>query len=228
MTYHTLDNPVWHALTTQHAALAITATGAARYQPGIAPFAAVGDPSGRTAGQLISLVHDHESVFIVGVSPQPQSGWKLELKPPVVQMVCSSPPPAIPGPATTELSAMHRDDMLALTALVFPDFFRPRTGEMGRYLGIYDGGRLASMAGERMRLDGYQEISAVCTHPDYLGRGYAQRLISLLCHDAFGRGFVPFLHVFRDNSRAIGVYDKLGFVERANLPVWSLHKAKDD
>jgi len=227
VTTHILDNPVWHALTTQHAALAITAPGAAKYQPGIAPFAAVGDESGHAATQLISLVDDHESVYLVGVAPRLPPGWRLEPKPPVLQMICGSPPPEIPGPAITGMSAANRDDMLALTALVFPGFFRPRTLDMGCYLGIYDGGRLAAMAGERMRLDGYQEISAVCTHPDCVGRGYAQRLVSLLCRTALGRGFTPFLHVYHDNARAIGVYRKLGFAERTSLPLWSLHKNDD-
>jgi predicted GNAT family acetyltransferase len=95
---------------------------------------------------------------------------------------------------------------------------------MGAYYGIYDGARLAAMAGERMRLDGYQELSAVCTHPSYTGRGYAQRLLALLSNSAFDRGFVPFLHVYADNARAIGVYRKMGFVDRTILPFWALHQ----
>ena len=121
------------------------------------------------------------------------------------------------------MTMAQSDDMLELTALVFPGFFRPRTLEMGEYLGIYHGSRLAAMAGERMRLDGFQELSAVCTHPDYTGRGYAQRLLSLLCRRAFERGFTPFLHVYADNARAIGVYRRLGFEDRKLLPLWLLH-----
>jgi ribosomal protein S18 acetylase RimI-like enzyme len=223
----TLDNPVWHALTTQHAALAITATGAAKYPQAVAPFAAVDDEPGHAAMQLASLVEDSESVYLVGVAPDPPPGWILEPGKPCLQMICHAPPADIPGPPVTEMSEVQRDDMLALTALVFPGFFRPRTLEMGRYLGIYDGGRLAAMAGERMRLDGFQEISAVCTHPDYTGRGYAQRLVSLICRGAFERGFMPFLHVYHDNVRAIAVYRQLGFADRTSLPLWSLHKTND-
>jgi ribosomal protein S18 acetylase RimI-like enzyme len=225
---NTLDNPVWYSLTTQHTALAITATGAAKYPPAVAPFAAVGDALGHAAIQLASLVGDSESVYLVGVAPESPPGWILEQGKHCLQMICHAPPAEIPGPPVTEMSAAQRDDMLALTALVFPGFFRPRTLEMGRYLGIYDGGRLAAMAGERMRLDGFQEISAVCTHPDYTGRGYAQRLVSLVSRGAFERGFVPFLHVYHDNTRAIGVYRQLGFVDRRNMPLWSLHKAGND
>ena len=224
MTANPLDNPVWHSLTTQHAALAIAAIGAAKYPPAVAPFAAVGDIPGRASMQLASLVADHESVYLVGIAPEPPQGFELEPKKPCLQMICHDPPVEIPGPPVTEMTGLQRDDMLALTALVFPGFFRPRTLEMGRYLGIYDGERLASMAGERMRLDGFQEISAVCTHPDYTGRGYAQRLVSLVCRGAFERGFVPFLHVYHDNARAIGLYRQLGFADRTSLPLWSLAK----
>ncbi len=227
MTAHALDNPIWHALTTQHAVLAITASGAAKYPSAVAPFAAVGDDPGRAAMQLTSLLDDNESVYLLGIAPDPPPGWTLEPKKPCAQMICRASPTEIPGPPVTEMSETQRDDMLALTALVFPGFFRPRTLEMGRYLGIYDGSRLAAMAGERMRLDAFQEISAVCTHPDYTGRGYAQRLVSLLCRTAFERGFTPFLHVYHENSRAIAVYHKLGFAERASLPLWSLHKVSN-
>ena len=228
MTVNPLDNPVWHSLMSQHAALAITATGAAKYPPAVAPFAAVGHAPGRAATQLASLVGDDESVYLVGVAPERPPGWTLEQEKPCLQMICHAPPAEIPGPPVTEMSELQRDDMLALTALVFPGFFRPRTLEMGRYLGIYDGRRLAAMAGERMRLDGFQEISAVCTHPDYTGRRYAQRLVSLVSRGACERGFVPFLHVYHDNARAIAVYRQLGFADRANLPLWSLHKVSND
>lgn len=224
MSAHALDNPVWHSLATQHAGLAITANGAARYPAAIVPFAAIGEPSARAAHQLTSLVDDAESVFIVGVAPEPPPGWQLEPKKPVLQMICTTRAPEVPGPPLTPMSADQVADMVALTDLVFPGFFRPRTLEMGSYLGIYDGKRLAAMAGERMRLDGYQELSAVCTHPDFTGRGYAQRLLAVLCNSALDRGFMPFLHVYADNARAIGVYRKMDFVDRAVLPFWALHQ----
>jgi ribosomal protein S18 acetylase RimI-like enzyme len=221
---HALDNPVWQSLQTQHAGLAITADGAARYPASIVPFAGIGEPTARAADQLTSLVGDAESIFIVGVAPEPPPGWQLEPKKPVLQMICTTRAPEIPGPSMTAMTDAHVADMVALTDLVFPGFFRPRTLEMGSYFGIYDGKRLAAMAGERMRLDGYQELSAVCTHPDYAGRGYARRLLAVLCNSAFDRGFTPFLHVYADNARAIGVYRKMAFVDRAMLPFWALHQ----
>jgi ribosomal protein S18 acetylase RimI-like enzyme len=219
-----LDNPVWHSLTTQHAGLALTADGAARYPASIVPFAAVGEPTARAANQLTSLIDDAESVFVVGLAPEPPPGWQLEQKKPVLQMICNQRPPEDAGPPVKTMTSAEAPEMIALTDLVFPGFFRPRTLDMGAYYGIYDGARLAAMAGERMRLDGYQELSAVCTHPSYTGRGYAQRLLALLSNSAFDRGFMPFLHVYADNARAIGVYRKMGFVDRTILPFWALHQ----
>lgn len=225
MNAHVLDNPIWHALTTRHAGLAITADGAARYPAAVAPFGAVAQPTSRSADQLTSLITGGDSIHLVGVAPPAPHGWLLRPGKPMLQMICHAPIAVAEGPGITRMTAAHCDDMLALTALVFPGFFRPRTLEMGDYIGIYDGARLVAMAGERMRLDGYQEMSAVCTHPDYTGRGYAQRLLALLCNAAFDRGFTPFLHVYADNTRAINVYLKLGFVERTRPPLWSLQKA---
>lgn len=228
MTTHALDNPVWHSLVTQHARLAITSGRAARYPAAVVPFAAVGDPPERAGTELTSLIDDGESLFVLAVAPPAPAGWALTPQKPVSQMVCREPPAEVPGPATMTMTGAQSEDMLALTALVFPGFFRRRTLDMGSYVGIYDGARLAAMAGERMRLDGYQEISAVCTHPDYTGRGYAQRLMSILCQSAFERGFTPFLHVYPDNARAIGVYHRLGFAERVELPFWSCHQVVSD
>lgn len=219
-----LDNPVWQSLMTQHAPLALTSGTAARYPSAIAPFAAVDADADRTGNQLTSLVNDGEAVYLVGIAPAAPPGWVIDPKKPIVQMICEHEPAELPGPEAIAMTAQQNGDMLGLTALVFPGFFRPRTLEMGEYLGIYAGRRLAAMAGERMRLDGYQELSAVCTHPDYTGRGYAQRLLSLLCRRAFARGFTPFLHVYADNARAIGVYRKLGFMDRKLLPLWLLHE----
>ena len=226
MTAHTLDNPIWHSLRTRHAGLALNADGAARYPRAVAPFGAVESATEHAAVQLASLIADGDSIYLVGVAPPAPPGWTLNPQKPMLQMICSSRVPATRGPETVRLGEVHRDDMLALTALVFPGFFRARTLEMGDYHGIYDGSRLVAMAGERMRLDGYQELSAVCTHPGYTGRGYAQHLLALLCNAAFDRGFMPFLHVYSDNTRAIAVYRKLGFADRTSPPLWSLHKAE--
>jgi predicted GNAT family acetyltransferase len=111
-----------------------------------------------------------------------------------------------------------------LTSLVYPAYFRPRTLEMGRYIGIYDGRRLAAMAGERMHAGPWREVSAVCTHPDYVGRGLARQLMDHLCADIRRRGEIPFLHVSFTNERAKTLYDRLGFAERCAIPHWLVRR----
>ena len=122
------------------------------------------------------------------------------------------------GPPTIEVT--HEEqiaDMLALTALVYPHYFRPRTTDLGRYTGILHGDRLDAMLGERMDFRGYREISAVCTHPDHVGRGYARRLIAQLTNDILDSAELPFLHFARENVRAKALYERLGFEFRADV-----------
>jgi len=105
----------------------------------------------------------------------------------------------------------------------FPFF--ARTHALGRYIGIREDGRLAAMAGERMRYDGFTEISAVCVHPDFRGRGYAQALVRAMMRSIADRGDTPMLHVFDDNHGAIALYESLGFVGRAVFHVVPLDTA---
>jgi len=155
-------------------------------------------------------VQPGESVYLIGVAPVVSQGWALEGFRPLAQMICTQPIAVLDGPQVVELSPAHRGDVLALTALVYPHFFRERTVELGRYFGIYENGRLAAMIGERLGMDGYQEMSAICTHPDFNGRGYARRLTALLTNDNLARGRLPFLHVSRENVRAERLYAELG------------------
>jgi ribosomal protein S18 acetylase RimI-like enzyme len=198
---------------------------AGRYPAQIAPFAAVSSPDSPAIAQLEALVNGGEAVYLVGVVPELGAGWSVEPKLEIPQLVCTSPVIVRPGPEPVVLSEANRTDMLALTALVFPGFFRTRTIEMGRYYGIYHGRVLAAMAGERMHMDGYQEISAVCTHPEFIGRGYAQRLVSLLTNEILDRGVLPFLHVHRDNARALSLYEHVGFRQRGEVALW--HVTRD-
>ena len=114
--------------------------------------------------------------------------------------------------------------MVELTTLAFPGFFRQRTNELGHYVGIKDGAALVSMAGERMRATGFQEISGVCTHPQYVGRGFSAKLNAYMIDYIQARGIHPFLHVSSGNARAQSLYRHLGFVERAELPLWHLRR----
>ena len=225
MMAHLLDNPIWSSLTTQHASFAVMQEDAGRYPPQIAPFAAVRSGDARGLSQLELLVNGGESIYLVGVAPEFGRGWSVESSEPIPQLLCSAPAVVRAGPEPVVLTEAQRSDMLALTSLVFPGFFRARTVEMGRYIGIYHGRVLAAMAGERMRMDGFQEISGVCTHPEFIGRGYAQRLVALLVNAILERGDTPFLHTHHTNTRALSLYEHLGFRVRADVMLW--HVTRD-
>lgn len=219
---HPLDNPVWASLTSRHAPLARREGAAARYPPDIAPFVAVDPSAPDAAADLSRLVGPDEPVLMVGPAPEFPAGWTVSPPVPIAQMVCWSPIPTVAGPDVTELLSPHLDDVLALTALVYPHYFRPRTPLMGRYIGIYVDGALAAMAGERMGFDGHQEISAVCTHPAHTGRGYARRLVAELTNASFDADRIPFLHVAHENTRAKVLYQRMGYVHRTDIDLWSL------
>jgi predicted GNAT family acetyltransferase len=111
-----------------------------------------------------------------------------------------------------------------LTQAAFPDFFRDRTADLGLYLGVHEGGKLIAMAGERLTFAGLQEISGVCTHPDFGGRGHARRLTRALLSRHRRRGVRSFLHVSESNSAARRLYESMGFVVRASLPMCKIER----
>lgn len=217
-----LDNPFWSSLRTRHRGIALRAGDAARYPADFAPFLSVADAGTNAARAFEILVAPGESLYLLGVAPETPDGWRLQTFRPLAQMICERPLEMADGPDIVELSQAHRTDVLALTALVYPHYFRPRTMEMGRYFGIYQEGRLAAVAGERLGTDHYQEISAICTHPDFNGRGYARRLTAMLSNDNLSRGRIPFLHVSHENGRAKAMYERIGYRHRQDIGFWSL------
>jgi GNAT superfamily N-acetyltransferase len=220
-----LDNPFWSALRSRHRDIALCGGEAARYPAQFAPFLGVASAQADVADAIDALVGADESVYLLGVAPALPHGWVLDAFAPLAQMICPAPIAVVDGPAVIGLTEAHRADVLALTALVYPHYFRPRTMELGRYFGIYQDGRLAAMIGERLGTDAQQEISAVCTHPDFNGRGYARRLIALLSNDNLERGRLPFLHVSHQNHRAKQLYEQLGYSHRRDIGFWSLRRA---
>jgi ribosomal protein S18 acetylase RimI-like enzyme len=221
-----LDNPFWSSLHGRHRHLAQVAGGVARFPAEYAPFLGVADAGVDAADALSALVAPDESVYLLGVAPgRVTNGWQLEAFADLAQMTCLSPIDVIDGPEMIELDDTHRADVLALTARVYPHYFRERTMELGRYFGIYQDGRLAAMIGERLGTDAHQEMSAICTDPDFNGRGYARRLTALLTNDVLARGRTPFLHVSHANSRAKQLYERIGYRHRRDIGFWSLRRS---
>lgn len=219
-----LDNPFWASLRSRHRGIARVSGDAARFPAEYAPFLGVAHAGVDVDAALESLVAPGESVYLLGVAPPVPRGWTLRAFAPLAQMVCSTPMSVDNGPDIVELSLVHRADVLALTALVYPHYFRERTMDLGRYFGIYQRGRLAAMIGERLGTDGYQEMSAICTHPDFSGRGYARRLTAMLGNDTLQRGRTPFLHVSHENTRAKDLYQRIGYRHRRDIPFWLLRR----
>lgn len=224
MSSHPLDNPIWESLASRHRPLALRDGDAARYPSDVAPFLGVPADGVDATVSLESLVPRGDTVLLLGRAPAEAEGWRMQQLALLAQMVCSAAISEVDGPDLIELTEVHRADVLALTALVYPHYFRPRTVELGRYFGIYQHGRLAAMIGERMGMDEYTEISAVCTHPDFNGRGYARRLLIWLSNDILRRGLTPFLHVSHENRRAKELYEQNGYRNRRDIAFWSLRR----
>ena len=220
-----LDNPFWSSLRTRHRAIALFADDVARYPADYAPFLGVAQAHARVDEALASLVAPGESVYLLGLLPSIPEGWRCEAFRPLAQMVCRRPLELPEGPSIVALDERHRADALALTSLVYPHYFRPRTMELGRYFGIYRGKQLAAMAGERLGTTDTREMSAICTHPSFTGRGYARRLTATLGNDNLEHGNLPFLHVSHDNTRALKLYQAMGYEHRADIGFWSLTRA---
>lgn len=203
-----LDNPVWWALRP--------AGRAGRYPVDVAPFGAVADVADPVAwAELARLVAPGESVVLVGVDAVPDD-WEVVRSLPGVQLVGTSLW-GEPDAEAVPLGAADVPEMLDLVRRTEPGPFFARTVELGTYLGIRRAGKLIAMAGERMRPEGWTEISAVCTDPDFRGQGLATRLIRALAVGIRERGDVPFLHTAAVNASAIRLYESIGFTFRRPL-----------
>lgn len=221
MTDHVLDRPMWHALTTRQAEHALTEGTALRYHTDIGPLAGIPDQSDASLIALGELIQKTGNVALGGkVMPQLPPGAKFIHEGRYYQMLWEGPAPESGDSFDfIPLGAADSDEMIALTKLTNPGPFGSRTHVLGDYWGIRIDGQLAAMAGERMKQQGYSEVSAVCTHPDHLGKGYAGALCRLLVRNALGRGDTPYLHVHDVNERAIKVYERLGFRVRETMNV---------
>lgn len=213
-----LDDPAWNALATGHRQLAQRAGAAARYPAALSPIGGLEAYTAAAFDDLVALVPEGDAVGLVSRTEyEPPSDWALLQTIAVEQMVCLAPPEA-PARDVVRLTEADVPEMLALATATEPGPFRAGTIGMGRYFGLKaDDGRLMAMAGERMRLDGLVEVSAVCTWPEFRGQGLARTLVSAVAAMIVAEGSVPFLHVKAENEGAIGLYDKLGFRTRARL-----------
>jgi predicted GNAT family acetyltransferase len=223
---HILDRPVWSALTTRQQALAEGDRLARRYPSSIVPFAASGADDAESLQALGRLVPAGESVFMLQADP-------IVLPPELiatvtafgVQMVAEAPLPPVSDERVRQLTLDDAAEMFALASLTKPGPFSLKALSLGDFWGVKINGRLAAMAGERMKQPGYSELSGVCSHPDFRGGGLGRLLSVFVSNRIMARGEAPYLHAYASNAAAIGLYESIGFRLRSEMHVAVVKRA---
>lgn len=225
-TFDALDNPVWESLTSTHANMARSNGSARRYASQVSRLAAMSKPTPAAFADLAALVPPEEHVGLFTAEPLPvPDDWETIRCRSIEQMICTE----LTWEARSVPLPLGREDvpeMLVLTAATEPGPFLAETIQMGRYFGIRaDDGRLIAMAGERLKPDGFTEISAVCTAPEFRGRGFARTLTAYLVAQTLDEGKIPFLHVKAENEAKF-LYQKLGFRVRRTIQLTVISPAR--
>ena len=218
---HPLDSAAWASLTGPHARFAEGQGRARRYRTDLSPFGALADPGDpRSWADLHRLQGAGQTVLLTGppglVDGLP-AGWAVEALIPGVQLVATPDHRTGPDPEASPVGAAEAFEAADLVARTEPGPFRPRTHELGGYLGLWRDGRLVALAGERLHPPGWTEISAVCTHPDHRRQGLATRLVRAVGREIRRRGETPFLHTGAANTSAVELYLELGYALRRTV-----------
>lgn len=223
---HILNNPIWNALISGNSNLAI-GTESIKYFPStIAPFIGLKEVTEESLKQLHEILPaERIGVLITADQPVIPQGWNIITQDVIYQMTGENLSYRETQKEIVPLGEQHVPQMLALTKLTNPGPFSERTIEFGHYKGIFEDGKLAAMAGRRMHAGEHVEVSAVCTHPDHLGKGYAGMIVLEVARGIIEQGYTPYLHVRQDNKNAISLYEKLGFKIRCDMNVNVLQKA---
>ncbi|MBY3596833.1 GNAT family N-acetyltransferase [Rhizobium bangladeshense] len=215
---HVLDRPIWSALQSAHADLAEGGKCARRYPPSIVPFAASADDSPESLDALENLPSGEESMFLVEAGPiAVPPGLVVIAEASVTQMVAERPHEKITDRRIQPLTEADAADMLDLATLTRPGPFTLRAQSLGRFWGIRHEGRLVAMAGQRMRQTGFIELSGLCTHPDFQGRGLGTLLFRFVAGQIASVGDRAYLHAYAANTSAISLYKTQGFVVRSEM-----------
>lgn len=215
-----LDRPIWNALTSRHAALAEGDGLAKRYRPSIHPFACGRDESPESLAALGAIAAPGETlIFLQADAFVPPPGFKVAVTAFGVQMLAGRALPAVEDDRIRKLDESDAAEMLELATLTKPGPFTLKAQALGDFWGVKENGRLIAMAGERLKLDGMSEVSGVCTHPDFRGRGLGRVLTLHVAATISARGEQPFLHTYAENAGAIALYEKIGFKLRTRMNV---------
>ena len=215
---HPLDRPVWSALTSRQASLGFGDVRALRFDPAHALFAAAADASAESTAALGALNTSPNGMGLVEAGDMPvPPGAVARAQATCVQMVACSLNAGGRTVAFEPLGEADAAEMLALATLTVPGPFFEKTHRLGDFIGIKQDGRLIAMAGERMKPDGFTEVSGVCTHHDFRGLGYAGALMREVTQRILERGEQAFLHAYAANTATIALYETLGFRVRTTV-----------
>lgn len=219
-----LDNVFWQALADTQRGFSVGTDHVRRYARGLPPLLAFADPERPRLEELEPFCDSGERFYTSGWHGDAPAGWKVELEATMELMVWAGGTPVEEAIEAVPLGSAHVESMVELAMLTKPGPFGPRNLELGGYLGCFEQDRLVAMAGERMRAGHWREVSAICTHPDWQGRGLARRLVQRIVAAQLRRGEMPFLHVMSSNSGAVHLYEQLGFAQHRTCVVRVVEK----
>ena len=219
---HSLDTPIWTALTTKQAQHAHTSALARRFPPEMTLLGALAANTAMAFDSLAQLIQRDAVTLYFTSPPQIPAGWEIVRAVELHQMVQETDPPRTSeqeaAPEVIELTPADVPEMSVVYAATRPGrTLCPKIQKLGQFLGIREDGKLVAMGGLRLHLAGYREITTVATMPGHEGRGYATAIMRSLIERIRSRGDRPFLTVRTDNTRAIEIYHRLGFKERRLL-----------
>jgi len=221
-----LDNPAWGALVSGNSQLAYGNKNVKYFDANVSPFVGLRETTEDNFRILYELIpHNGTVCFATPVKKPIPYPWGTVHCIEGLQMIYRGDVQSEDVDlAVVSLTREHVPQMIELTKLTKPGPFGNRTIEFGHYEGIFDGDQLIAMTGQRFHIDQYMEISAVCTHPDYRGKGYARQLMIRQINRIIAASGVPFLHVRYGNDNAIRVYEDLGFIKRTDMIFYFLRK----
>ena len=217
-----LINPVWYSLSEAQKEYTLDFGDTKFYQPVYAAFGSFNRDCDPIAIQKYAQLTS--KFLMVGEEPLLPNSVKLNKKLEGVQMLIENSIHFAIEEEIVHLTSYHLPELLELVALVYPAYYQPKTFYLGDYYGIFKNNKLVAITGERMQMDAFVEISAVITHPDYTGRGYAKQLVAHTVNKIIAKNKTPFLHTESYNVGAIGLYNKLGFRKCRNMNFWILER----
>lgn len=215
---HVLDRPAWNALASVHSAFAEGTPLAMRYAPSIVPFAAMKDDAAESIAALTDLAAAGETMALVEARPIPGlPRFETVIDAMLVQMVAEKPFEQLADPRILALGEPDAADMLELATLTKPGPFTLKAQSLGKFWGIRMDGRLVAMGGQRMRQPGFAELSGLCVHPDFQGKGLGKLMLRFVAGEISAGNETVYLHAYKDNAGAVGLYRSLGFTIRSDM-----------